>query len=256
MNVALRRKVAFDVGPRLTVVGSLERVRAEIVVSMPVHGGVSCTGVEVRRLNRRDPRTRRQALDVTHDVGPVLAAVLGHLNVSVVSANPYHARSNGRFGYSQDRAVKLGGGIVDDDRPARRLLFALVISGQIGTDRFPRVAVVRGLEQHVAAEVNRLGVLRRSHDGRIPIEAVLVTGDRVTRRPDLFRIRVNVSGRAAVRIGHGDVAALRVGVNDVRRVEIGNDEEAVSSADRVPIVFANAFPEKRRARTDPVAVVL
>src|SRR5262249_9189913 len=110
----------------------------------------------------------------------------------------------------KNRAMKLGGGVVDYDWAARRLLLALVVSREVGADLLPRVAVVRSLEQYVTAEVDRLRIVRRSDDRRVPIEAILVAGNRVAARADFLRIRMNAACRSAVGVGDADVAALRV----------------------------------------------
>ena len=49
---------------------------------------------------------------------------------------------------------------------------SLADGGEVGADLRPRVAAVGGLEEELAAVVERLGVVRREQDGRVPVVAV------------------------------------------------------------------------------------
>ena len=118
VNITLSRQIALYRSPRLAVVGGLERPRAEVIVLVTVERYVSRPRIEVRGVDVRDPRIRRQAFDVGDHVCPGLAAVSGHLNVSVIGADPDHPGLNRRFSYREDRAMKLSRCVVDNNRPA------------------------------------------------------------------------------------------------------------------------------------------
>ena len=102
---AIFRKIAGDRGPRLAVVRRLQQIRFEIFVLVIVESRIDGVRVEVRRRQTTDIRfighARKRLV-----LGPVPAAIAGHLNQSVVSPNvdqPFFLR---RFCKSHNIAVE------------------------------------------------------------------------------------------------------------------------------------------------------
>jgi hypothetical protein len=73
--------------------------------------------VVARRFEAADPGAVRQAGDAAADQAPFLAVVFGDLDVAVVGADPDHLLVQGRLTDCEDRAVILGGGVVDRQTP-------------------------------------------------------------------------------------------------------------------------------------------
>ena len=183
-----RRHIQVQPRPRLAKVRRLEKICGVVVVLMMIgrHVGGSC--IEVRRFEVWNPSVRRQAAHILDDIGPGLSGVPRYLYVAIVGAHPDDVGIDHRGRDCENRAVELGGRVVDDDRSARRLLFALVVGREIRTDGLPRLSVVRRPEQHVAAEVHGLAV-GPERDRRVPVIAILVVlhriADRACRRCDV-----------------------------------------------------------------------
>ena len=152
--------------------------------------------------------------------------------------------------------MELGGRVVGDDLAARRLLLGLVVRRQVRADDLPGVAVVPRAEQHVAAVVHRLRVLRRQHDRGVPVEAVLLRRHPLAARPDAARVRVDAPRRARPAVRQADHAALQVVVDQLGVLEVGHAEEAVTAAHVLPLGPRGAGRAGRLARAAPGAVVL
>src|SRR5439155_23460573 len=91
---------------------------------------------------------------------------------ALVRAGPEHAFLNRRFGQGKDHVVIFYAGDVVLDRTAARLLFALIIAGEIATDLRPSLAVVSRSEDRLACGINRVGIMRRKNERRNPLKAV------------------------------------------------------------------------------------
>src|SRR6185312_15054486 len=104
------------------------------------------------------------------------------------------------------------GDVVDDDAAAVDLL-RFVVAGQIRADGLPTVASIGGVEEHIATDVDAVGVLEADFDGRGPVEAVLqAAGDQIT---DAQAVGNDVGGDAGAQIGTRGRAVLRFRVDDV-----------------------------------------
>ena len=127
---------------------------------------------------------------------------------------------------------------------------------KIGADQLPRLAVVRRLEQHVAAEVHRLRILRRQDDRRVPVEPVLVVLHRIADRANAVRIRRDVALGAAPHVGDANDPALQIVVDAPRLLQIRDGKESVAAAHCVPVVLADSLRQERVGGPAPGAVVL
>ncbi len=106
------------------------------------------------------------------DVGPVLAAVSGDMDESVVAPSPDEAFLEGRFSERENGVVVLDAGVVLCQRTARRFLLALVIARQVAADRSPGHSFVGGLKHRFSAVINGVGLVGGNHDRRGPLETV------------------------------------------------------------------------------------
>ncbi len=93
-------------------------------------------------------------------VDPRRTVVLRHLHRAVVGADPDDTRRQRRLGDGRDGAEL-------DVAAAERL--AVVVGREVGADLLPRVAAVERSEQHLRAGVEDLRVVRREHQGRVPV---------------------------------------------------------------------------------------
>ena len=151
--------------------------------------------------------------------------------------------------------MKLSGRIVHHDGPARTLLLGRIVRGEVGRNYLERVAVIRTLEEHIAAEVHHTRILWRESNRGVPVKAVLVSNHRVTHRAYAIGIRVNGFLRAGACVRDAEHAALRVGVNEPRFCQVGHGKKTVAARYRIPIAFENAAKQSATGPT-PIAIIL
>ena len=160
-------------------------------------------------------------------VAPRLARVARQLHQTVVGAHPQRAGVLRGLGDVVDHAVGLAAGtLVGNRRPARPLL-ALVVARKVGADLAPRLAAVVGAQQHVAAVVDDRRVVARDHDGRAPVEAVLLIARR--HRGRHLRPGHDVTGRLRVVVELADDPHVAAGV-DVARACLGRTRHGTLAA--------------------------
>ena len=102
----------------------------------------------------------------------------------------------------------------------------------------PGLAEIGRLEHHVAAEVDRVVVVRREHDGRVPVEAVLQLAHRTAVVAPGLRADVLLLARA--QIGAHDAAALAFREIQPRLVEMVDHVESVAAAHVGPVAVEDA----------------
>ena len=66
--------------------------------------------------------------------------------------------------------------------PPETFCLLFVVASQVGADRLPVHAAVGGLKQALPGVVERVGIVRRDHDRRRPLEAVLQVRGATARR--------------------------------------------------------------------------
>ena len=76
------------------------------------------------------------------DVRPCLATVTGHVNGTVVGADPDHATLERRLVHRVDARIDLFAGDVASDRASRHHLIGLLVRGQVRADDLPGHAIV------------------------------------------------------------------------------------------------------------------
>src|SRR6185312_4463668 len=158
-------------GPGLAAVVRLEDVRMAVIHLVTVIGDVGGIGVKGRDLHLLEPSPGLEAGDVVADLVPGLAAIVGDLDDAVVGAHPDGVLIRRREGKGEDGIGGFGPGHVEIHHPARGLLFAAVVEGEVGRDGGPGVTAVDGLVQPVGAHVDGVGVAGIHLDGRGPVEA-------------------------------------------------------------------------------------
>ena len=86
------RQITNDRLPGATEVGRHEHVRRVVIVLVMIRHDVRGARRVARRLDRRNPRVRREARHVPEDVRPRLPTVARDLDVPIVRADPDHVR--------------------------------------------------------------------------------------------------------------------------------------------------------------------
>ena len=157
LHVAVRGQIARNALKGPAVVVRDEHVWPEIVTAVPIGRNVRGRGIEMRRINPRDPveMIRRQPRQVLSDLGEVHAAILADLDIAIVGSGPDDAGQDRRFGDRDDGAVGDDAVVLRElgdvaGHTHQRHLVAIDLLAQIGA-RQPRVAAVVRLEQAVAA---------------------------------------------------------------------------------------------------------
>ena len=154
------------------------------------------------------------------------------------SSVPTHSspREERRFRDGEDGVVVLDARDVLRDRSAGGGLLGLVVAGQVPAHGGPALAPVARLEQPLRTPVERLGIVRRHHERRGPVEAMLEVGSRAPRgieRP--YRDVLRLEG---VMIEPVD-RVLRVRIDDLGIARIGEHETAFAAAGGVPVAFVD-----------------
>ncbi len=208
-----RRDAGDDLGPGLSEVGGLPDIGRQVLELVAVGGDVRRPHRVVRRLDDRD--TREVAQLFRRDVAPGFAAVLAEVDQPVIRPGPQHARLQRRLGQREHGSVVLGRRLIERDRPARGTKRPGVVAREVGRDRGPRLALIRGLEDHVGASVQHARVMRRNQQRRGPLEAIASLGRRVpvgTVRPGAHHPeRVRAAHVVGEVVGRGDMIELRRG---------------------------------------------
>ena len=174
------------------------------------------------------------------------------MHQSVVSAGPDHSFLLRRFCERKNRVVIFDRSDVVRERTAARLLFALVVAGEVAADLRPALAVIGRSKNAFGAGVNRVGIMRRKDEWRDPLETMneidrAVAG--VVHRPDTDVLIL------LLRFVVADDVSLAVGINDVPVARIGQNETAFAAAGLKPI-FAPDHTRVSPARDADVRVVL
>src|SRR5690348_6906932 len=203
----------------------------EIVELMTIGGQVSSAGGMGGGVDAFHPAPIAEFFG--GNVGPVLAAVAGNVDETVIAARPNQAFLDGRFRKSKNGVVILDAGVVLCERTAGGLLLAFVVAGEIAADGRPGHALVGGLKNSLAAVVESAGIVGRHHDGRGPLEAMLQVG--VTGTHGIEGPGRNVLFLMIFLVEPGDQAVVGARIDNVGIPGIGNDEAGFAAADFVPI---------------------
>ena len=208
-----------DVLPALAEVVAREHPRSHVVIAIAVQGEVGAALVERRCDHPADPLLRQVGVDVR----PVHAAVVGHVHMAVVGADPQQAEALGRFADGGDGGV--------------RHVAAFLAGGQIGADRRPGDALVERAEQLVRTVIDDVLVVRRQQDRGIPVVAQL----RIAQARMRSQFAIAAGAVALV------VAELIAGVEGRVVAGVHLHVHAVAAADPRPPVelgehIARAFP--------------
>src|SRR5579859_3214868 len=123
----------------------------EVIQFVAVNGDVCCAGGVWRSIDDANQAPVPEFFG--SDVGPVLAAIAGDMDESVVAPSPKEAFLERRFSQREDGVVILDAGVVLRKRASGRLLLALVIARQIAADRSPGHSFIGGLENRFAAVI-------------------------------------------------------------------------------------------------------
>src|SRR6185295_13875125 len=144
-------------------------------------------GIDSRWPDLADGAQLRQPGDVLRDVIPALSAVAGIPELPVVGAGPDQSALNLRWrDREHERAVELTEVVLDD--PAGGNDDARVTRRQIRTDDAPCLPGIGGLEDHLAAIVDRLRIEGIDRERRRPVTAI---GDLVWRRIERVNSRTD-----------------------------------------------------------------
>ncbi len=191
---------------------------------------------------------------VRGDVLPGLAAVLRHVHQPVVAAHPKYARALGRFRHREDGVVVFDACIVLGDDATSGPLLRLIVAREVQADGHPGLALIRGLEQDVAGRVEHLGVVRRKHDGEVPLEAILHAFRAVTH--GVIGIDSNYTGFTGAMIVARQQAAIGTGVYDVGVARIRRNPPAFATAHGPPVALGNPIGSCAAGDADGGVVLL
>ena len=111
-----------------------------------------------------NPPTLGQTRQATGQVRPAVASILGQLHQPVIGTYHQEVRTERTLGYGSDRTVRH---IAFD--------FHRIPTGQVIGDQRPVISAIQGAEQTIASKPQDLRIVLREQNGRIPIEAVLLT---------------------------------------------------------------------------------
>ena len=248
-----RGQIARDRPERRPVV--LARIYIGAVVAHPViverhiHRALG----ELRWLHLRDVGPFRGAGNLGRHAAPGGAAIARDLRLAVIRPGIQQPLLHLRLGHREQRPVHRHAVILGDleflaldahqvDRiPVER-------EREIRAHRFPRPALVSGLEEFVGAGVNGVGIMRRDHERRVPVppERLLVTG----------RLGPDTLPFVGDPVDPRDVAILRFGVDDPMVGRIDQPDEAVAALGHEPVVVRAPVLRPHLARPAPGVVVL
>lgn len=95
----------MDAHPGLAIIIGAVDIGGKIVVAVVVEGDIAPAGEVAGRAYPADPGVSGGIGHIIFHVPPVGASILCNLYVSIVGADPYNGRLDGRFGYGHDGAV-------------------------------------------------------------------------------------------------------------------------------------------------------
>ena len=251
------RQVAHDGGRGDAEIGRGEDVGRVVAAAVPVKRDVGGAIGVLRGHDVRHVGPFRDARELVRDVDPLGTAIARDADDAVVGARPDDAGAAGRLLECHNRAPR-GDAVVLGDLRGRvvhvhdRQRLALGIGGEIGADRRVRAPAVARLHQHLRADVDGGGIVRRELHGGVPVEAV-------RRGLTLFRLerlgphRGALVGRA---VDAAHAAVLRLAVDDARIGRIHQRLEAIAAIDHIPVVVGDARVGAHGARSAPGVVVL
>src|SRR4029077_17462911 len=145
--------------PRIAKVARAVNMRAQVVETKTVDGGVGSAGVEMRSL---DNGNLAPGLELGwRDVLPGLSGVLRNVNQPVVGAGPNCIRvlEGRRHGVNHATVFALLRIVSCEDAEVWRSVVGS--AGEIGAHRFPGISAVCGFEQDVGREIERSRINRR-----------------------------------------------------------------------------------------------
>ena len=121
MNVIVCRKSRYQLGPALAEVGGLENVGCEVILLVAFDGDIRCTGIVGRSLDHAHRAPIWHGFG--RDIFPMLAAIAGEMNQTVVGPGPNQVLMHRRFHHRKNRVVNFDTGVVLGDRAPRGNLF-------------------------------------------------------------------------------------------------------------------------------------
>ena len=151
----------------------------------------------------------------------------------IVCAHPDQALCNWRFGSREHRVVILRSRIVDRNRPARWLLLALVIAGQVRTDRLPMHAAISCLKHALSTVIERVGIMWRDQNRCGPLKAMLEIGCAVP--VGELRQHRDISDLSRALIESSQISLIITGINNVGIRRIWRDVPYFPAAHGIPI---------------------
>ncbi len=245
-------QIGRDHLPRTALVAGADDVGLEVAALEVVDGAIHDVGIVRRRGEVGDVARVGHAIDVL-DLPPRRAAVLGHLDESVIGAGVDEAFLLGRFAERDHRArerrrrVACDG--VDAPQPALHLhRRARDVAREVGGDGTPGVALVVAAINALRGEVEPRVAERADEQRRIPVPARGVLA-RLFLGHDAHRV-----ARAAIEAHQP--AVLRLGVDGVVVGGVDAALEAIAAIGDEPVGVADAGDAARAGRSAEREVVL
>ena len=227
--------------PRLAAVRGAVQVGGPIVAAVVVRHHVHLVRRMGADVNERNPRTRRQALQLGAVVRPRRTSVGGVLESSVVGAHPKLIGTRLGRRDAQNRAVVFSLGRVDGQSPARGLFqLGRIVGRQVRAQGLPRPSTVRTVVHALRTKVQTVPVVGVKRQGRVP---------RKPRHRGVRRGRLDVRRTQSGHVDAVDGAALVHGVQ--LSVTGGLHVEAIPKEHLLPILVPNASRVPNSRWTDP-----
>src|SRR5216684_1210974 len=167
----------------------------------------------------------------------MFSAVCSELQIAIVSTRPNHASLHGRLSDSDYRAMIFRSRVLGPHGADALLLFRIV-GAEVWADGRPRLPEIRGLENDIAPEVGSVFVMRRLHNGGVPVESIF----QLAHRPAVvaFGLRAYVLLLARPPVSAHNAAALILRQEYFGIVRMIDDVKPVAAADVAPLVVQNS----------------
>ena len=187
-------------------------------------------------------------------VGPISAAVPGHVHQAVVGAAPQEAGLEVRFGRGENGGVVLDARVVLGNGPAGGDQLLGLVAGEVRADDVPAAAAVGRDVEVLRAGVQLLGIVGGEEDREVPLEAVLHAlgaGAHGVVRPD-----VDGAVQVPVVVESGEEAAIAAAVDDVVVDRVRRQMGALAAGGGFPVALADEAAGGADADADGRIVLL
>ena len=226
------RQVFAEPAPTRPEVGRPVDVGGRVAELVEIHGHIGGSGGAARGLDVAESPERGQAGQAVGDIGPGRSVVARDMEFPVVASGPEDAGGVRRLG-DREEDGGVGRAHIVEGEAAGLTLERRVVVGQVGADRLPTLAAVRGAVHPLAAGVHPVGVVRRDVHREGPLEPVA----QFRRRPPLRVVRpdAHIPRLAGALVEPFQDAFVAARPDDAGVARVGDGETRFAAADRAPL---------------------